>query len=171
MAAANTSSNITHFSNVAVGITGGTSTFTLNGISQGGGATVAIGTGTPYTVLAANSGKLHLIPDMAANSAINLPTAAAGLEYEFMYSGVAADAHDHTINTGSATNFYIGSVQFHDTDDDSTVDVPSDNNSNAIFTINNAYSGTVFKLTCDGTNWYLRGIVVSDTAPTLTDIA
>ncbi len=133
-------------------------------------APIVITTGT-YSILAANSGKLHLLPDLAGNTVISLPAVAIGIEYEIMYSGVAADAHDHTFDTGSDTNFYFGSVQFHDTDDDSTVDVPSDNNSNSKFTIANAYSGTVIKITCDGTNWYIRGIVLSDTTPAFADQA
>ncbi len=132
-------------------------------------APVVITDAATYTLLAANSGKLHLLPDMTQNSAISLPAVAAGLDYEIMYSGVAADAHDHTFDSGSDTNFYFGSVQFHDTDDDSTVDVPSDNDSNSILTINNAYAGTVIKITCDGVNWYIRGIVLSDTTPAFTD--
>lgn len=132
---------------------------------------VNIGTGTPYTVLAANTGKLHLIPDMAANSAINLPTAAAGLHYKFMYVGAAADAHDHTINTGSASNFYVGAVGFQDSDGTALDFVVSDNNSNAILTINNAASGTFIEVWCDGTKWYINGMVHSDTAPAFSDIS
>lgn len=126
---------------------------------------VNIGTGTPYAVLAANSGRLHIIPDMAANSAINLPAPAAGLNYEFWYSGAAAESHDHTINGTSAAAFFYGNVVHLKASDGTIAAVFSNNTANYILTMQNISGGSIIKVACDGTKWYVTGQVVSDTAP------
>ena len=127
-----------------------------------------------HDLTATNSGRLHVVPDMSQNSSINLPTPAAGLDFEFMYGGGADDAHDHAFDTGSDTNFIIGGVAFADTDagdaaDEINAGVYSDNDSNSIFNVLNISAGTRIRFVCDGTNWYLTGIVFSDTIPTFAD--
>lgn len=122
-----------------------------------------------YSILAANSGLLHVISDMTQNSAFDLPTPAAGLEYEFIYGGVVADAHDHTLDTGSDTNFFIGALLHHVPTTDATTDIPSDNNSNSILTLTNCGIGTRFKVWCDGTNWYIAGTTVGEDASAFSD--
>lgn len=129
-----------------------------------------------YTVLPQNSGKIHVIGDLSQNTTINLPIEKDGLNYEFWYVGAAADAHDHNIDSEAAANFFIGGVSFLDTDagdaaDEVHLGVYSDGNSNSILTILNPAAGTIIKFTCDGTNWYIAGQVLSDTVPTLTDQA
>lgn len=130
--------------------------------------------GATYTVTAANSGKIHVIGDLSQNTSIDLPAEADGLNYEFWYVGGAADAHDHTIDSENNTNFFIGGVAFADIDagdaaDEIHVGLYSDGNSNSKLTINNASAGTVVKITCDGTNWYITGQIMSDTAPAFAD--
>ena len=124
-------------------------------------------------ILATNSGKLHVIPDMDADSDIALPTAAAGLYYEFMYGGAAADAHDHTIDTGADANFFTGGIAFIDLDAGAGADelstVYPDGDSNSILTVNNIGAGTRILLWCNGTVWYLSSTVISDTAPSFAD--
>ena len=39
-----------------------------------------------------NSGKIHVIPDLTADSTFTLPTEEVGLNFEFWYGGTAADA-------------------------------------------------------------------------------
>jgi len=136
-------------------------------------ADVVVTTGT-YTVLAANSGKIHVIPDLAGNTSIDLPAEADGLHYKFIYVGAADEAHDHTIDSESDTNFFIGGVAFADTDagagaDEINAGVYSDGNSNSKLAINNASAGTVVEVFCDGTNWYVTGRVFSDTVPAFAD--
>jgi len=45
-----------------------------------------------------------------------LPTASAGLEYEFIGKAVAADAQNWIFKSASATNFYLGGSSFADID-------------------------------------------------------
>ena len=87
MAAANTSSNITHFSNVAVGVSGGSSTLTLNGVGQGGGAAKTVAAAT--TLTAADSGKL-IVLDAAAGVTVTLPTLADGLSFRVVVGAAFA---------------------------------------------------------------------------------
>lgn len=116
-----------------------------------------------YTVLAANSGKLHIIPDLTADCVISLPTAAAGLYYKFIYGGVAEDAHDVTFDTGSDTNFYLGGVTGLDDDDGDVLVIYPDGNSNSIMKIDTLNAGSTIELYCDGTNWFVNAVVVSGT--------
>lgn len=127
-----------------------------------------------YDMLVANSGKTHVIADLAQNTSIDLPAEAAGLYYKWIYVGGADEAHDHTIDSENNTNFFIGGVAFADTDagdaaDEVNAGVYSDGNSNSKLTINNASAGTTVEAYCDGTNWYITGIVVADTVCAFAD--
>jgi len=127
-----------------------------------------------YTVLAADSGKTHIIPDLTASCTLTLPTAAAGLEYIFIGSAVAADAQNWVFDTGSAAAFFLGGTAFADTDAGAAADeihagVYSDGNSNDIFTVVTPGAGTRVHVVCDGTNWILNAVVFSATVPTLAD--
>lgn len=145
----------------------------LNAAADVSGRLVAVGDVAAYTALAANSGKPHVIPGLTADLTITLPTAAAGLEYEFIYGGVAADAQDWIIDTGADANFYLGGVAHLDTDaaaaGDEVVPVAPDGNSNSILNVLVPDVGTRVRLICDGTNWFLNGNVVGATAPTFAD--
>lgn len=138
-----------------------------------GGRLVNIGDNTTYTALAANSGKPHVIPDLTGDLVISLPTAAADLDFEFIYAGVAADVQDWQIDTGSDTNFFLGGVVHLDTDagsaGDEVVPIASDGNSNSKLNVLVPHVGTRVRVICDGTNWYLSGQVVGATAPTFAD--
>jgi hypothetical protein len=118
---------------------------------------------------AATSGKIHPIADLAQNTTIDLPAEADGLNYEFWYVGGTAETHDHIIDAEANANFYIGGVQFVDSDDNSITSVYSNGSSNAKITLNNLEAGSYIKITCDGTNWYITGIIYSDTAPAFAD--
>jgi hypothetical protein len=126
-----------------------------------------------YTVLATDSGRLHVLPNLTSSCTLSLPAAAAGLDYEFTYGGVAADAQNWVIDTGSDTNFFLGGVVHLDTDANSAGDevVPKapDGNSNSKMTVVTPDVGTRFRMQCDGTNWYLSGFVSSATVPTFAD--
>jgi hypothetical protein len=140
-----------------------------------GRAPVAVTDAATYSVLSTNSGKLHVIPDLTQDTVISLPTAAAGLHYIFMYGGVAADAHDWIIKTGSDTNYFKGGVVHIDTNADAAGDevvvVYPDGNSNSMFDFDTPQSGTRVEFVCDGTNWYINGMAVGVTAPTFADNA
>jgi len=116
-----------------------------------------------YSVLAANTGKLHIIPDLTADCVLSLPTAASGLFYTFIYGGVAQDGHDVTFDTGSDTNFYLGGVTGLDDDDGDILVIYPDGDSNSIMKIDTLNAGSKIELYCDGTNWYVNALVVSGT--------
>jgi hypothetical protein len=137
------------------------------------GAVVAVADAATYTVLAANSGHIHAIPNLTADCTISLPTAAVGLNYTFIYTGVAADAQDWIIDAGSDTNYFIGGVVHMDTDagsaGDEIVPVAGDGDSNSKMTVLVPDVGTRVNMICDGTNWIVSGMVVGATAPTYAD--
>jgi hypothetical protein len=127
-----------------------------------------------YAVLAADSGKIHIIPNFTATCVATLPTAAAGLEYTFISKAVAADAQDFTIKSPSATNFFLGGVAFADTDagagaDEIHAGVWSNGSTNDFLNLITPGAGTRIHVICDGTNWIVNGVVFSATVPTFTD--
>lgn len=166
MTAVNSGDKFTHFSNIQVGSsTGG------GGVKVG--VPVSVTDAATYTMLAKNSGKIHVVPDLTADITISLPTVEAGLSYEFWYGGAASDAQDWLIDTGSDTNYFIGGVTHLDDDagsaGDEVVPVYADGNSNSKLTVLTPDTGTRVVLVCDGTNWYLNGFVVSSGAPSFAD--
>jgi hypothetical protein len=130
-------------------------------------APVVLDDDTTYAVLAANTGKLHVVPDLTADCTITLPAAAAGLRYEFWYGGAAADTADWIIVP--TAGFYIGGVVHQDLDGDTDAPVYSDGNSNDVFTVLVPEAGTRVTFVSDGTNWYVTGNVASATVPTMAD--
>jgi hypothetical protein len=125
---------------------------------------------TTYTVLADNAGLVHYIPDLTADITITLPTPRAGLWYEFVYSGDAADTADWLITTGSDTNYYKGGLTFLDQDGDVVAPIDGDGNSNSKLTILTPEPGTRIRCECaNGVNWFLSGHVLSATVPTFAD--
>jgi hypothetical protein len=127
-----------------------------------------------YDVLAADSGKIHIMPNFTASCTLTLPTAAAGLEYIFIGKAVAADAQDWIIKSPSATNYFIGGVSFADTDagagaDEIHAGVWSNGSSNDFLTVVTPGAGTRIHVICDGTNWIVNGQVFSATVPAFSD--
>lgn len=150
--------------NVAV-----TGNLTVTGNITGPITTAAVQlTDANYTVLAVNSGKVHLVPNVSADRTISLPTAAAGLYYEFVAQVGAADGHDWIIDTGSDTNFYLGGV-LHVDDAPAANGIPSNGSSNSILQVNLPEGGTRIHVYCDGTNWTIWGTVVAEPAPAFSN--
>ena len=121
-------------------------------------------------ISADDSGKIHVIPDLTADSTFTLPTEEAGLSYEFWYGGTAADAHDWTIKTTGNSNYFVGGLVMHDTDDggDDTAVVDSNGSSNSSLGVLTPIAGTLVKVVCNGTVWYINGQVVSATDASVT---
>lgn len=138
---------------------------TRNGGTRGG-APVSVPDGAAYAVLTANSGLLHSVVDQGQNVTITLPAAAAGLSYEFMYGGAAADASNHIFVP--TAGFFIGNVTFHDSQADATTAVYSNGSSNDVFTLVTPASYTL-RFISNGTNWYVSGNVQSATVCTMAD--
>lgn len=149
-----------------------TGTLTVGGAvtKTGGDKTLAVSVTdtSTYTVLAANSGKVHIMPNLTADCVISLPTPEAGLFYEFWYGGVAADAQDWQFNTGSDTNYFLGGFVELDASGNTVVQEIPDGDSNSIVNILTPGAGTIVKMYCNGTNWILNGVVQSDTADAVT---
>jgi len=124
-----------------------------------------------YTVLDADSGQVHLVPDLTADSTITLPTPVDSLRYRFVYAGGAADAQDWIIDSGDDDHYFIGGVATIDpgqTNVGSSVsaNIYSDGNSNSKLTVYTPEAGTAIELYCvvgAATNWYVSGLIVSDT--------
>lgn len=134
---------------------------------------VTIADAATYVVLAADSGKTHVIPELTATCTLDLPAAAAGLEYVFIMGGFATEAQNWVFDTGAAANFYMGGLQFLDSDEPGAgatlVPVYPDGNSNDIMTIITPQAGTRVHVLCNGTTWTVNGVVFSATAPTFAD--
>jgi hypothetical protein len=128
-------------------------------------APVVVTDAASYAVLAANTGKLHVFPNVSQNTTATLPAAAAGLTYEFMYNGAAADASNHII-TGATGAFLKGGVIFHDEDGDLNSQVFANGSSHLALTIVTPFAYCV-KFVSDGTYWYTNGWVHSATTPSI----
>jgi hypothetical protein len=131
-------------------------------------ADVAIADGTTYTILAANSGKVHVFPNLTGDCTMTFPTEADGLHYTFIYGGAAEDAQDWIFDTGTNDSCFIGGAMTHDDDDSSTLVVYSDGDSNSILTVLTPNAGTKVEMWCNGTDWYLTATVVSGTDTSVT---
>ena len=137
-------------------------------------APINVSDAATYTVSTRNSGNVHLMPDLTADCAITLPSPKAGLTFEFIYKGVAADAQDWNFDTGSDTNYFLGGVVHLDDDagsgGDEVVHIASDGNSNSKFNVLVPDVGTRVRfIAVDDTNYLIEGIVVGATAPTFAD--
>ena len=144
----------------------------LNSNSQkyGGNAEglVKVADAATYTMLAADSGKIHVIPDLTADCVLSFPTEAIGLVYEFWYGGTAADAHDWSFDTGSNTNYFVGGAHHADTDGELSAVVDSNGSSNSKMAVLTPECGTWVKFICDGLLWYVNGDVISATNTAIT---
>tara|TARA_R100000995_G_scaffold48758_1_gene23403 strand:- start:1692 stop:2156 length:465 start_codon:yes stop_codon:yes gene_type:complete len=116
-----------------------------------------------YEIKAADSGIIHVCPDLTADIVISLPAEEQGLSYEFWYGGSLADAQDWQFDTGADVNYFIGGLVHNDTDGDVTNVVDSDGDSNSKVSVLTPIAGTMVKFVCNGQQWYLNGHVVSAT--------
>jgi hypothetical protein len=123
-----------------------------------------------YTVKAQDAGLSHYIPDLTASCTITLPTPDTGMWFDFVYAGIAADAQDWVIDTGSNTNYYVGGLMFCDQDGDALAPIAGDGNSNSKLTVVKPEPGTRIRVeSANGTTWTLSGYVLSATIPSFAD--
>lgn len=146
----------------------------INARSAAASRLVNVTNAATYTVLAADSGKIHIMPDFTSSCTLTLPTAAAGLEFTFIGKAVAADAQNWIIKSPSATNYFIGGVSFADTDagagaDEIHAGIWSNGSTNDFLTVVTPGAGTYIYVICDGTNWIVNGQVSSATVPAFSD--
>ena len=137
----------------------------INNVCDGSASYVKVTDATAYDVLAANSGKIHLMPDFTASCTLDLPAEADGLNFRFVYVGGAEDGHNWVIDAEAAANFYIGGLEHQDLDGDTIATVYPTASTHDILTVTTPGAGTDFSIMCDGTNWYLWGRVCSATVP------
>lgn len=134
---------------------------------------VSVPDAATYSALAANSGKPHIMPNLTATCTITLPTPASGLDFEFIYGGVAADAQNWVIDSGSNTNCFTGGLVHLDTDagdaGDEVVPIAGNGSSNSKLTIVTPTVGTRVRCISNGTLWILNGQAVSATVPSFAD--
>ena len=131
---------------------------------------VALADGNATMTAATNGGGvINIVPNGTQDNTYTLPAPVAGQSFTFVYGGGAADATDFIINTGSNTNFFIGGVAFHDTDDGAASVVFSDGNSNSKIQVNVPAAAQITVIAKDGTNWQIFGTVVGATAPAFAD--
>ena len=131
---------------------------------------VALADGNASLTAATNGGGVvNIVPNGTQDNTYTLPAPVAGESFTFVYGGGAADATDFIINTGSNTNYFIGGVAFHDTDDGAASVIFSDGNSNSKLQVNVPAAAQVTVIAKDGTNWQVWGTVVGATAPTFAD--
>ena len=132
---------------------------------------VTVADAATYTVKAGDSGLTHYMPNLTANCTITLPAPKAGLWFEFVYKGVAADAQNWIITTGSNTNYFIGGLQFIDNDTDVVAPIAGNGSSNSKLTVVTPDVGTHIRVECEtgGILWTLSGHVGSATIPSFAD--
>ncbi len=127
-----------------------------------------------YTVLAADSGKIHIMPNFTSTCTLALPAASAGLEYVFIAKAIAADAQNWVFQVAEAGVSFLGGLSFLDTDagagaDEVHLGVFPNGSSNDFMTIVTPTAGTRIYMINDGTNWIVNGQVFSATVPTFSD--
>ena len=132
-------------------------------------APVFVADATPYTVLAANSGKLHIILEQTNTIQLDLPVIAAGLSYKFVMGGVATEAQNWVI-VATTPSFYNGGVVWLDLDNvaDNVASVYANGTSHLTLTVTTPAAGTVIEIYSNGTEWFAHGSVVSDSTPAFT---
>ncbi len=143
------------------------STTTLNGaVVQ---APVFVPDATPYTILAANSGKLHIILEQTSSITLNLPTIAAGLSYKFVMGGVATEAQDWVI-VATTPSFYNGGIAWTDLNDTESnlAVVYANGTSHLTLTVTTPAAGTAIEIYSNGTEWFVHSTVISDSTPAFT---
>jgi len=152
---------------VNIGTTlGVTGVSTLAGVVQ---APVFVADATPYTVLAADSGKMHIILEQTASITLNLPVIAAGLSYKFIMGGVATEAQNWII-VATTPSFYNGGIAWTDLNDaESNLAVVYGNGSSHLtLTVTTPAAGTGIEIYSNGTEWFVHGTVISDSTPAFT---
>lgn len=151
---------------------------TINGAKTLGGVLTTVGIvqapvfvadATPYTVLAADSGKMHIILEQTNTITLNLPVIAAGLSYKFIMGGVATEAQNWVI-TATTPSFYNGGIAWTDLDDTESnlAVVYANGTSHLTLTVTTPAAGTGIEIYSNGTEWFAHGTVISDSTPAFT---
>lgn len=119
-------------------------------------------------ILAANSGKTHVIANVSADRTFTLPAVAtAGLEFLFVATVGAADGHDWIFATADTDELFAGGVFALDSDASPTVGdvIVADQSDDDAFQVNVPEGGTWVRMVSDGTSWHVSGTVLAAAFP------
>ncbi len=133
-------------------------------------APVVIADATPYTVLAANSGRMHIIGEQTSSITINLPVIATGMYYEFIMGGVATEAQNWVFvaTTPSFLNAGVAWTDLNDAESNLAV-VYGNGSSHLTLTVTTPAAGTKICFYANATpEWTVWGQVISDSTPAFT---
>jgi len=117
--------------------------------------TVLIPNGTPYAVLASDTGKIHLLPLQTAACAISLPAAAAGLRYRFIVTSPTTLTGVTTITPASGT--MSGMLINRGVSAITLAFAVKSGAATTVFATGCIY-GDWLEVICDGTNWNVSGM-------------
>ena len=141
----------------------------INGATDNSVRTTVVPAGGAAVVLPSGGGTV-LIPLVTANVTTTLPaTPTAGLRYDFIFIGSAADAEDWVL---TAAAFFAGGVCWLE-EDSAGVEVASiyaNGTTHNTLTINNPAAGTVVTCIGTGTNWGLTAMVVAADTPAFSAV-
>jgi len=112
---------------------------------------ISVGAGETKVLTADDSGALVYLGGAGVATA-TLPAVAAGLNFRFY----ATSARVHIINGGATV---IQGCYHHNTNATTIVSVAVANKTSLTLHSSNAKIGDKLDFTCDGTNWYVSGIV------------
>ena len=120
------------------------------------------------TLVADDSGSTIVIIANAGIT-IKLPTPEPGMNFTFMFGGVAAETEDAIIDTQANANYLSGGLTIHDTnattaDAEILVAIAPNGSSNSKMTLKDPSLGTWVKMVSDGVVWYCVGLIASVTA-------
>jgi hypothetical protein len=133
----------------------------INAAAAGTVAPVLVPDAATYAVLAADSGKIHILPDFTATCTITLPAAAAGLNFHFLGKASAADAQNWVFT--SPAPFQKGAVTWHSAAANAAVF--ANGTSHVTMTVVTPSGGSFVDFYYDGTNWIVNGQIMSATTP------
>ena len=142
------------------------STGTITEVSTYGGAPVALSDADASLTNATHSGRTLVVPALAANRTLTLPSPVAGSNFKIIYGGAAEETENLIIDTGSDTNFYIGGV-LHITG--TPASIYADGNSNSKLTLTDFGLMEINIVAKDSTNWYIWGYQQGADAPAFAD--
>jgi hypothetical protein len=130
------------------------------------GEPIAVGN-ADYTILAENSGKVHIIANVSADRTFTLPPVQRGLTYKFVAEVGAADGHDWIFVAAATANLFKGGLLVVDTDAGPAVAsaVVADQSDDDQLQVNLPQGGTAIEMYCDGTYWVVSGVVLSTAVP------
>ena len=144
------------------------STGTVTEVITLGDGPVTLGDEDKTLTNATHSGRLLVVPAIAANRTITLPSPVAGAHFKFIYGGAAEEAENLIFDTGANANYFIGGIVHIQSDADSS-SVYSDGNSNSKLTLTDFGCSEINILAKDSTNWLLWGWSEGADAPAFAD--